>query len=385
MIGGKEIFKGVTYWAPSGNSGYSNAAKDYILGLNDLGVTLSYKYFVFDNTGTKDTLTKRGKMLESLVNKKISDNVVLIHSTPEHWPGVIKENPGKKIIGMTVWETDKLHPDWIKWLNMVDMVIVPCEWNKKVFKECGVKSRIEVIPHILKPGKNVNSEIHGINENDYIFYTIGQESNRKGILDTIKSYLNEFNGDEDVVLVVKSFGSNFSRNEQLILKKKITNIVERYNNPAKIILILDELSEQEMDALHTKGECYVSLCKSEGWGLGAFDAAGRNKKVIMTGYGGQLDFLTKCKNSKLVDYELIPVMGMEWIPWYKTEQRWALPDTSHASKLMREAYEERDGEIVDDKLLKHFNSQKVSKQLFKLISEPHNKGFHFNRPNRVKR
>ncbi len=370
-MGSKQIFKGVTYWAPAGNSGYSNAAKDYILGLDDLGVTLSYKYFRFDGTGSKDEGSERGKQLNKLVNKKIDDNVVLIHSTPEHWEKIIKENPGKKIIGMTVWETDGLHPDWVPWINKVDTVIVPCEWNKKVFRDSGVTVNIEVVPHILKPQVDVMCEIDGLEEEYYIFYTIGQESTRKGIMDSIKSYLNEFTSSDNVAFVVKSFGSNFSRNEQLILKSKIVKIVSLYKDPAKIILILDELSEEEISALHTIGDCYVSLCKSEGWGLGAFDAAGRNNTVIMTDYGGQLDFLNRCDNFKPVNYMLIPVDGMEWIPWYTTDQKWALPSTKHASKLMREAYDNRDSEIVDNELIKHYNSELISRRLFDIISKPY--------------
>jgi len=50
-------------------------------------------------------------------------------------------------------------------------------------------------------------------------------------------------------------------------------LVANHRNPAPVQLVTRELSDDDLRALHERGDCFVSLCRSEGWGLGAFDAA----------------------------------------------------------------------------------------------------------------
>jgi glycosyltransferase involved in cell wall biosynthesis len=96
-----------------------------------------------------------------------------------------------------------------------------------------------------------------------------------------------------------------------------------------------------MSALHERGDCYVSLCRSEGWGLGAFDAAARGKPVIMTGYGGQTEFLSE-DSAYRVDYRLVPVRAGFFQHSYTPDQNWAEPDLDHASRLFRHVFENRE-------------------------------------------
>lgn len=360
--------KGVKYFAPIGNSGYAEAAKDYMIGLIDADINITFNYFKFDETDIHINNTKRNEKVNTIINKDIDFDTILVHSTPEHWPDIFRQYPNKRKIGMTVWETTKLHPEWVNYINMADEVIVPCHWNKDVFKKSGVYKNISIIPHIIKKHNKVESHIEGVEDDDYVFYTIGQWHNRKGIGDAIKAYLNEFNSKDNVKFIIKTFASNFTDIEKDKIKNRVYNIVKGYEDPAKIILIIDELTQQQIDAIHTKGDCYVSLCKSEGWGLGAFDAAGRGKAVIMTNFGGQLDFL-KNGNQKLVDYSLIPCEGMHWIKWYEKDQSWAQPNINQASKYMRENYELKlNYSYSQEKWIKNnFNYEKITQDLIKII------------------
>ena len=328
--------KSIKYIAPIGNSGYAEAAKDYMVGLHRIGVDVTFQYFKFDNTDEQGSGDRHDLVL-SLVNREIDYDTVIIHSTPEHWPDKVRSHNGKKIIGMTVWETTKLHPDWVPWINMVHEVVVPCEWNKKVFQDSGIIRPIKVVPHIMRHQNTVEAEIKGT-EGRYVFYTIGQWHNRKGIDDTIRAYLTAFNSsNKDVVLVVKAFSSDFSEGQKQVTKKRVQEVISEFSDPADVVLINEEMTQEQMEAIHTVGDCYVSLCKSEGWGLGAFDAAARGKPVIMTGFGGQMDFLKKGQH-KIVSYKLTDVDGMPWIPWYLKEQQWAQPNIGNAAQQMKEVY-----------------------------------------------
>lgn len=79
-------------------------------------------------------------------------------------------------------------------------------------------------------------------------------------------------------------------------------------------------------------DCFVSLHRSEGFGLLLGEAMALGRPVIATGYSGNLDFMTP-ENSFLVDwtYGRVPAgCGV-----YEEGERWAEPDIEHAAELMR--------------------------------------------------
>ena len=56
-----------------------------------------------------------------------------------------------------------------------------------------------------------------------------------------------------------------------------------------------------MAALFARADCYVSLHRSEGFGLTLAESMALGKPVIATGYSGNTDFMTPA-NSYLVDW-----------------------------------------------------------------------------------
>ena len=83
-------------------------------------------------------------------------------------------------------------------------------------------------------------------------------------------------------------------------------------------------------------DCFVSLHRSEGFGLGLAEAMLLGKPVIATGYSGNLDFMNR-ENSLLVDFEMVEIK--EDRPIYTRGNFWAEPSIRHAAALMRDVYE----------------------------------------------
>ncbi len=97
--------------------------------------------------------------------------------------------------------------------------------------------------------------------------------------------------------------------------------------------------ESRIDALHARGDCYVSLHRGEGWCYPLFEAAGRGTPVVATNYSGPLEYLDADAHG-LVRHSLCPVR--QSYVYYHSQMRWAEPDLEHAAELMREVYRERD-------------------------------------------
>ena len=328
--------KGIKYIGPIfDTSGYAKACRQNILALHNLGVPLTLAPISFESA--RPGLGEEGEILYNLIDKKIDYNVVFIHTTPEFWSKHREE--GKINCGFTIWETTKLHPHWINYINNnVDICLVGCEWNIGVFKDSGIKVPLFNVPHPASSSwsKTVKLfNVAGVDKNAYMFYSIFQFTERKHPIALMKAYWHAFQRNENVALVLKTYRSDYSEPEKDAIRATITRFKKTMpmDNYPPIYLVLDMLSEEEIASLHARGDCYVSLDRGEGFGLSPFQAGAAGNPIIVTGFGGTTEY-AKPDNSYLVDYNLTPVSGMPWSPWYRGDQLWAEPSIKHGADLM---------------------------------------------------
>src|SRR5690606_22096021 len=89
-------------------------------------------------------------------------------------------------------------------------------------------------------------------------------------------------------------------------------------------------------------DCFVSLHRAEGFGLGIAEAMALGKPVIATAYSSNTDFMTEA-NSYSVNYTLRPITledhafqpSLQSVYTPGDGQMWAEPDLDHAAALMR--------------------------------------------------
>jgi glycosyltransferase involved in cell wall biosynthesis len=341
--GGIMEIKGIKYIAPFlDGSGYGRASRGNIKALHDIGVPLTLEEVSFDQP--KPDLGKEGAFLKSLVGKEIDYNIVVAHMLPHFWESY--REPDKKLVGYTVWETSKLPKEWVDSINKADKVLVGCQWNKKLFEYSGVEIPIGMVPHGVDASKFENItpyKISGVNDNTFVFYSIMQWTERKNPIDLLRAYWYAFQNNEDVALVLKAHRNGYSEQEKEAIRntiKRAKQIMPMEKYP-KTLLISDMLSGDEICGLHARGDCYASLDRGEGFGLGPFEAAAAGNAILVTNYGGVTEFALP-EHSYLVDFSLEPVHGMPNSPWYRGDQLWARPDMYHASKLMYKAFHERE-------------------------------------------
>ncbi|MFF2484542.1 glycosyltransferase family 4 protein [Paenibacillus sp. NPDC058071] len=135
----------------------------------------------------------------------------------------------------------------------------------------------------------------------------------------------------DVGLVIKLNNGDFRPQDSAPLRQLAA---ERDH----IYLIDKAMSRNEVYSLLQCVDCFVSLHRAEGFGLGLAEAMYLGKPVIGTGWSGNTDFMTT-GNSCPVDYRLVKV-GQDWGP-YKGYQTWAEADVRHAADYMRRLVSDR--------------------------------------------
>ena len=358
------IKNNVLYVCQSGTSGYANAAKGYLYELLNKKIKLKSIAFACDTSHTVEN-TDFDKYISNTKTVELqSPEVSIVHATPDIWSKIITDlNINSPIIiGRTVWEFEKLVPEWVNSINdsNVTHVSVPTHWNKNVFIRSGVKKPILVDPHVYinHPSKEYTLE-HFLKsksvifsdfqvddsffENCFKFYSINQLTDRKGILDLIKVFCETYTDNDEVGLLLKTFRDGHSVEEQKKCISLISETIKSCNNKkyAPIVFIKENLNFDEIQSLHNIGDCYISLAKAEGFGLGIHDAFNLNKPIIVTGFGGQVEYLGN-DYTGLVNYELEPV-NKNSFPKFNFDEsyKWANCDLNHASKLMIETSQNR--------------------------------------------
>jgi glycosyltransferase involved in cell wall biosynthesis len=383
--------KNIKYVSFYENSGYAVAAKAYIEALAETGAEICWTPLKYQRGFRRgylpfDGSTDWGSFFREIQNRALDYSSVIVHTIPELYPEWRQREPDKYLVGYTVWETTKPPAHWKNLINRMDHLLVPTEWNKLIFQENGVTIPIDVIPHISEfegePSRQTNQIEAG--PDTFLFYVISAWTERKALWKVLEAYIRAFSPDDNVKLLLKTNQIDTTRPQgavkRLLMRKPyhsirdtVNRFLESYDTIPAIELVDDDtLPKEYIRQLHTRGDCFVSLCRSEGWGIGAFEAAMYGNPVIMTGFGGQTAYLPDDK-AHLIDYDLVSVADKQAPKSYNNQQKWAEPDVEQAAEKMREIYGNQQqakkmGTELKEYVHTHF-SREVTTDTFRKILE----------------
>ncbi len=265
----------------------------------------------------------------------------MAHLVPEYLGFVRGRLPETFLVSHTIWDTDRLPEHWVAFLNEADLVVTPSRFSAEAMSRSPVTTPIEVVPHVApqlsdQPSLNWPPVADGT----FVFYAIAEWTERKALELTVEAYLRAFGARDRVLLVIKTSAADRRRRRAApgsavegTAAWALARLLAGHQDPPAVNLITRDLTNAEIEALHRRGDCFVSLTRSEGFGLGSFDAAAHGNPVVITGFGGQLDYLAGAPY--LVRFDLVPVEDPMGYPSFAPDQRWAQPDIDHAASLMR--------------------------------------------------
>ena len=222
-----------------------------------------------------------------------------------HWLDKIPEikRKIKDVICMTVCETETVHEDYGKLFALFDKIAVPSEFCRRVFSRQFPDTKFYII-HVHIPDKR-----------PYTFYHIG----------------NVYDPRKNFNKILETFVRMNKHDTRLVIKATCKEpVLARIPN---VEIINGLLSDEEMENIHARCDCYVSFSSSEGVGMGAVEAALRNKPVIITEYGGapeyiETPYMIKCGLQYLVKDDFLFKAGMQW----------GKPDEDQLREFMEDAY-----------------------------------------------
>lgn len=240
-------------------------------------------------------------------------------------------------IGFWLWELENFPRDWHAAFDLVDEVWTPTAWVRDAIRAATNKPVMRMpMPVDFDIAPSLGRAHFKIPEDDFVFlfsFDFNGFASRKNPEATIAAFRQAFaDCTRGVRLLVKSTnGARFPDRLEALERS-------RADDP-RIEIRDGFLARAEMFGLQNAVDCFVSLHRSEGFGLGLAESMFLGKPVIATAYSGNLDFMDQ-SNSLLVDYRMIRLRDGDYPYWQG--QQWADPAVAHAARLMRQLFDNRD-------------------------------------------
>lgn len=236
---------------------------------------------------------------------------------------------GRYNIGLWAWEVEDF-PDWMAQSALyLDEI-----WANSTFSAKAIAEKVDIPVHpfplpIRTPNPPARSRYDlGLPEGFLFLFCFDLDSvfARKNPLAVVEAFKLAFPIPAGAYLLVKSINGGRHPDEVSLLEDAVTGRDD-------ITYRDGYLTPDDQDALIAACDAYVSLHRSEGFGLTMAEAMALGRPVIATGYSGNLDFMNQA-NSFLVSSN--PVKVGAGNPPYSPGALWAEPDVGMAAELIRQ-------------------------------------------------
>jgi glycosyltransferase involved in cell wall biosynthesis len=251
-------------------------------------------------------------------------------------------------IGLWAWELEDFPKSMHGGFAFVDEVWTISEFCRKaIAAHSPVPVKTIPLP-VIDPGTAKRTARQAGDPVRFLFaFDFNSTGGRKNPWGAVVAFQRAFPGRDDVCLVIKATNGHLhaataERLRYAIGDDKRIELLERY------------LSVEELDALYAGSDAYVSLHRSEGFGLTVAEAMVRGMPVIATDYSSTTEFFGAGVGWP-IPYRMVEV-GSGWGP-YQKDARWADPDLDAAAEAMREVADDpaearRRGEAAREHVLR---------------------------------
>lgn len=240
-------------------------------------------------------------------------------------------------IGQWAWELEEFPEHQHAAFELVDEVWAISEFTRSSIAAASTKP-VFALPHpIVAPvvPVGIGRRELGIPEDRSVFlfcFDFLSVVERKNPLGLIDAYRRAFADDDGALLVLKVVNGDKRVPDLEALRLAVADRAD--------ITVIDEYYDaKQLAALMNAADCYVSLHRSEGFGLTMAESMALGKPVIATAYSGNMDFMSP-ETAYLVGWSKGTVPP-DCAP-YPAGATWAEPNLDEAARLLRRVFEHPD-------------------------------------------
>lgn len=226
-------------------------------------------------------------------------------------------------VGRWVWETPLFPESWRFAERLVHEVWTPSEFCAATFR-AALDLPVRVVPHAVTappdPGIDMRARL-GVARDAFMglaVMDIRSCPERKNPWAHVRAWKAAYGDDPRCVLVMKL---RVGKRTRVVLDE----LRELIGRAANIRLLVDEMTDDEIAALHHAADLYLSLHRSEGFGLNIYEALLLGKRVVATHWSANAEYGPRFPNYVGVPCRMTPYR--DWTGHYADGSfEWAEPD-----------------------------------------------------------
>lgn len=253
----------------------------------------------------------------------ISGTNVVIH---QRWPVSAPDVRGDITLAYFFWEESRVPSETVLALNAFDAVLVSADFVGDALVASGLTCPVLTIGYSpdLKPFEALYRPTALLRTQPLTFLHVSSSEHRKGLDVLLLAYARSFSASDEVRLIIKG--------QRVLAQPYIDQVRSTYPDMAEIVLLDEQLDVDSLVELYRSADIMVLPTRGEGFNLPAAEAIAAGLQLIVTGYGGQMQFC-QAGVARLVKYELVQSLSV----FSQPNSLWAEPDLDDLCYAMLEA------------------------------------------------
>jgi glycosyltransferase involved in cell wall biosynthesis len=250
----------------------------------------------------------------------------------------------KLIIGYWAWELEAVPRSWIEGAQFVHEIWTPSRFAGEALGRVAARP-VRVVPHVLPliaagfeglpDTKSAARSAMGLPDSAFIVafgFAMLSNFERKNPLAVIAAFKQAFRNDPSAHLVLRCLDLKGYQRGARILNDHVAGF--------RNIHVISDISTP-MSSVVDAADVYLSLHRSEGFGLTLLEAMAAGKPVVATNWSGNTDFMSP-DNSVLIESEFVEVNDPQGF-FGRSKGRWAAANLCQAVKALKRLH--RDAEL----------------------------------------
>lgn len=253
-----------------------------------------------------------------------------------------------------------------------DDIAAMSDFNYQYFKKEFPKQNVYKITYPFRfdsknaTPRNIFRLKYGMTESDFVvFFNFDFGSYyRKNIPAALRAFAKAFKGDHSAKLLFKTKGAKANPKQV----QEMMNEIHALNIDAQFIHISQYLPRADIDGLTDACDVYLSLHKSEGFGIGMAEAMSQGKPVVATNWSANTEFCHD-ETAWCIPYKITPILPHEYPISMK---EWADADIDAAANALLEI---RNNPIIAEERTKkgtafmrsHFSTENFKMDIEKIL------------------
>lgn len=280
-----------------------------------------------------------GALAAALATSRSSD--INVWFFPLDW---LRRFKGTHVV-WAIFETDK-PPNILSFLrHNADVIWTPSAWGRDVLVANGLPAEIiDIVPEGVQT-RVFNPHMRGGIDRagqPLRFLSVGKFEGRKSYRELLEAFKDAFKNSTQVELGIKSDWFLMPS-----MSEELSRLVSSFGL-SNVRLYAGNWPPEQLAALYSYSDAFVSPTKAEAWGLPLLEAAAMGLPIITTFYSGQTEFLQHIQSSVLkIDFSLERVADLNYRRnWGAADHddlgRWAQPSVTSIADCMRALQQDRD-------------------------------------------